>query len=47
VPRLGGLDAGELPQNVATASIAGRPAWMDLFASHPLIEERIRALQDR
>lgn len=45
--RLGGLTAGELPQNVATAGIAGRPAWMGLFASHPPIEERIAALQNR
>ena len=45
--RLGGVEAGELPQNVATAGIAGRPAWMELFASHPPIEARIRALQSR
>jgi heat shock protein HtpX len=45
--RLGGLEAGELPQNVATAGIAGRPGWMALFASHPPIEERIAALQSR
>jgi heat shock protein HtpX len=45
--RLGGLEAGELPQNVATAGIAGRPAWMSLFASHPPIEERIAALESR
>lgn len=43
--RLGGLDAGELPQNVATAGINGRPAWMALFSSHPPIEARIAALQ--
>ena len=42
--RLGGLRAGELPQSVATAGIAGRPGWMALFASHPPIEERIVAL---
>jgi heat shock protein HtpX len=45
--RLGGLEAGELPQNVATSGIAGRPGWMALFASHPPIEERISALQGR
>lgn len=45
--RLGGLEAGVLPQNVATAGIAGRPAWMALFASHPPIEERIAALHGR
>lgn len=42
--RLGGLNAGELPQSVATAGITGRPGWMALFASHPPIEERIAAL---
>ncbi len=45
--RLGGLEAGELPQNVATAGIAGRPGWMALFATHPPIEARIGALQRR
>ncbi|MCK7536732.1 MAG: M48 family metalloprotease [Marinilabiliales bacterium] len=42
--RLGGMEAGELPQNVATAGINGRPGWMALFSSHPPIEERIAAL---
>jgi heat shock protein HtpX len=41
--RLGGMEAGELPQNVATAGINGRPGWMALFSSHPPIEERIAA----
>ena len=45
--RLGGIEAGELPQNVATAGIAGRPGWMALFATHPAIEARIAALQSR
>ena len=43
--RLGGMEAGELPQNVATAGINGRPGWMEWFSSHPPIEERIAALQ--
>ena len=43
--RLGGISAGELPQNVATSGIAGRPGWMALFSSHPPIEERIAALR--
>jgi heat shock protein HtpX len=45
--RLGGMEAGELPQNVATAGINGRPGWMALFSSHPPIEERIAALSAR
>jgi heat shock protein HtpX len=43
--RLGGIEAGALPQNVATSGIAGRPGWMSLFSSHPPIEERIAALR--
>jgi heat shock protein HtpX len=42
--RLGGTEAGELPQNVATAGINGRPGWMALFSSHPPLEDRIAAL---
>ncbi|MBP9714058.1 MAG: protease HtpX [Sterolibacterium sp.] len=42
--RLGSMQAGELPQNVATAGINGRPGWMALFSSHPPLEQRIAAL---
>ena len=42
--RLGGTEPGQLPQNVATAGINGRPGWMALFSNHPPIEQRIEAL---
>ena len=45
--RLGGLDPGQLPQNVATMGISGRPSgFMALMSSHPPLEDRIRALQE-
>jgi heat shock protein HtpX len=43
--RLGGLQAGDLPQNMDAFGITGRRSWMNLFASHPPIEGRIAALQ--
>ncbi len=43
--RLGGLDPGELPKTVATLGISSRGGMMALFASHPPMEDRIRALQ--
>ena len=44
--RLGGQDPGQLPQQVQTFAINGRPSSMlALFSSHPPIEERIAALQ--
>lgn len=45
--RLGGIEVEPLPQTLATAGIAGRPAWLALFSSHPPIEERIAALRGR
>jgi heat shock protein HtpX len=42
--RLGGLVPGTLPKSFAASGISGRSAFGALFASHPPIEERIRAL---
>jgi heat shock protein HtpX len=44
--RLGGMEPGELPQQVKAMGIAARPSGlMALFSTHPPIEERIAALQ--
>jgi heat shock protein HtpX len=46
--RLGNLHPGELPPTVQAMGITGRPGgFMALLASHPPIEDRIRALQER
>ena len=45
--RLGGVEAGELPENMKAFGIAGHGGFMALFASHPPIEARIAALQGR
>lgn len=45
--RLGGLQAGELPKNFESAGISGGRSLGALFASHPPIEDRIRALQSQ
>ncbi len=42
--RLGGLQAGDLPQSIAVAGITAPAGFMALFASHPPIEQRIAAL---
>ncbi|HEU0200204.1 MAG TPA: protease HtpX [Burkholderiaceae bacterium] len=44
--RLGGVEAGDLPQQVKTMGIAGNPnGLMALFSTHPPIEDRIAALR--
>ena len=43
--RLGGLEAGTLPQSMAGFGITDKGGLMSLFATHPPIEERIAALQ--
>jgi len=45
--RLGGLPPGELPKSLAGFGITDRSGFMALFATHPPIEERIRALQGK
>ena len=43
--RLGGLPPGELPKTLSGFGITDKAAFMALFATHPPIEARIRALQ--
>ena len=45
--RLGGLDPGELPATLKAMSISDRPGWSALFSTHPAMEDRIKALQER
>ena len=45
--RLGGLDPGELPATVKAMSISDRPGWSALFSTHPAMEDRIKAVQER
>ncbi len=42
--RLGGMEPGALPQNMAASGITGG-GWSALFSTHPPFEQRIAALQ--
>ena len=44
--RLGGLTPGKLPDSMKAFGIAAPKALMNLFASHPPLEDRIRALEN-
>ncbi|MBP6020695.1 MAG: protease HtpX [Burkholderiaceae bacterium] len=44
--RLGGVEAGELPKAFQASGISGGGGISAMFASHPPIEARIRALQN-
>lgn len=44
--RLGGLESSHLPQSVAALGINQSSGFMELFSSHPPIEERIAALHN-
>ena len=43
--RLGGIEAGALPQSMSGFGITDKGGVMSLFATHPPIEERVAALQ--
>lgn len=43
--RLGGLQSENLPKAVAALGINNAPGFMELFSSHPPIEQRIAALR--
>lgn len=43
--RLGGVETSDLPKSFEASGIAGGRSFGALFASHPPIEDRIRALQ--
>lgn len=43
--RLGGMEPGALPQNMAASGITGGGGWSALFSTHPPFEQRIAALQ--
>ncbi|MFO1394299.1 MAG: protease HtpX [Steroidobacteraceae bacterium] len=45
--RLGGVDPTPLPESMKALGINDRPGFLALFSTHPPIEQRIAALQQR
>ena len=45
--RLAGKEAGMLPQNMQALGINNKNSWWALFSTHPSIEKRIIALQEK
>ncbi len=43
--RLGGVEASPLPQSMAALGINDKPGFMEIFSTHPPIEQRIAALR--
>jgi len=43
--RLGGISAAGLPQSMAAMGISDKPGFMELFSTHPPMEQRIAALR--
>ena len=43
--RLGGFSPEGLPQNLAALGISDKPGFMELFSTHPPLEQRIAALR--
>jgi heat shock protein HtpX len=44
--RLGGIEPSHLPESVATLGIHDKPGFLDMFSTHPPIEQRIAALRE-
>ena len=45
--RLGGIEPTALPESMKALGINDKPGFMSLFSTHPPIEQRIAALQQR
>ncbi|AKZ62748.1 heat shock protein HtpX [Herbaspirillum hiltneri N3] len=43
--RLGGISSSGLPQSMAAMGISDKPGFMELFSTHPPMEQRIAALR--